>query len=49
MRQITERLDYLSEQSQLVTQQQYDRDGNTIEIADTEIARLSECLRQKTS
>jgi hypothetical protein len=46
MRQITERIDYLSEQSQLVTQQQYDRAGNAIEIADAEIARLNDILRQ---
>lgn len=46
MHQISERLDYLSEQSQLVAQQQYDRAGNAIEVADSEIARLNDILRQ---
>lgn len=46
MQQIQERLDYLSEQSQMVAQQQYDRAGNAIEIADAEIARFHEILRQ---
>ncbi|KAL5317478.1 hypothetical protein ACEPPN_014573 [Leptodophora sp. 'Broadleaf-Isolate-01'] len=46
MQQIQERLDYLSEQSQMVAQQQYDRAGNAIAIADSEIARFHEILRQ---
>ncbi|KAK2627851.1 hypothetical protein QTJ16_002497 [Diplocarpon rosae] len=46
MQQIQERLDYLSQQSQMVAQQQYDRAGNTIAIADSEIARFHEILRQ---
>lgn len=46
MQQISERLDYLSEQSQLVAQQQYDRAGNAIEMADAEIARLNDIMRQ---
>ncbi|OBT85802.1 hypothetical protein VE02_06035 [Pseudogymnoascus sp. 03VT05] len=46
MQQISGRLDYLSEQSQVVAQQQYDRAGNAIEIADAEIERLNNILRQ---
>jgi len=46
MQQIQQRLDYLSEQSQMVAQQQYDRAGNAIAIADSEIARFHEILRQ---
>jgi hypothetical protein len=46
MQQIQARLDYLSEQSQMVAQQQYDRAGNAIAIADSEIARFHEILRQ---
>lgn len=46
MQQISDRIDYLSEQSALVTQQQYDRAGNAIEMADAEIARLNGILRQ---
>lgn len=46
MQQISERLDYLSEQSQVVAQQQYDRAGNAIEVADAEIERLNNILRQ---
>lgn len=46
MQQISARLDYLSEQSQLVVQQQYDRAGNAIEVADAEIARFHDILRQ---
>jgi hypothetical protein len=46
MQQISDRLDYLSEQSQVVAQQQYDRAGNAIEIADAEIERLNNILRQ---
>ncbi len=46
LQQISARLDYLSEQSQMVAQQQYDRAGNAIAIADSEIARFHEILRQ---
>jgi hypothetical protein len=46
MQQIQARLDYLSEQSQMVAQQQYDRAGNAIAIADAEIARFHDILRQ---
>lgn len=46
MQQISARLDYLSEQSQMVAQQQYDRAGNAIAIADSEIARFHDILRQ---
>jgi archaellum component FlaC len=46
MRQISERLDYLSQQSAAVSSQQYDRAGNAIEMADSEIARLNDIMRQ---
>jgi len=46
MQQIQARLDYLAEQSQMVAQQQYDMAGNAIAIADAEIARFHEILRQ---
>ena len=46
LQQIQARLDYLSEQSQIVAQQQYDRAGNAIAVADAEIARFHEILRQ---
>ena len=46
MQQIQARIEYLSEQSQMVAQQQYDRAGNAIEIADSEIARFQDILRQ---
>ena len=46
MQQIQARLDYLAEQSQMVAQQQYDRAGNTIALADSEIARFHDILRQ---
>lgn len=46
MQQIQQRLDYLSEQSQIVVQQQYDRAGNAIAAADSEIARFHDILRQ---
>lgn len=46
MQQIQARIDYLSEQSQMVAQQQYDRAGNAIAVADAEIARFHEILRQ---
>ncbi|KAF7870443.1 hypothetical protein EAF04_004187 [Stromatinia cepivora] len=44
--QIAARLDYLSEQSAIVAQQQYDSAGNAIAMADAEIARFHEILRQ---
>jgi hypothetical protein len=44
--QITARLDYLSEQSAIVAQQQYDSAGNAIAMADAEIARFHDILRQ---
>ncbi|KAF4627455.1 hypothetical protein G7Y89_g10700 [Cudoniella acicularis] len=46
MQQIQARLDYLSEQSAMVAQQQYDRAGNLIQTADSEIARFHDILRQ---
>ncbi|KAG9245575.1 hypothetical protein BJ878DRAFT_10425 [Calycina marina] len=46
MQQIQSRLEYLSEQSQIVVQQQHDRAGNTIAIADSEISRFHDILRQ---
>ncbi|KAL2069026.1 hypothetical protein VTL71DRAFT_15364 [Oculimacula yallundae] len=46
MQQISQRLDWLSEQSATVAQQQYDRAGNAIAIADAEIARFHDILRQ---
>jgi len=46
LQQIQARLEYLSEQSQMVAQQQYDRAGNAIAIADSEIARFHDILRQ---
>ena len=46
MQQIQARLEYLSDQSQIVAQQQYDRAGNAIAIADSEIARFHDILRQ---
>lgn len=46
MQQIQARLDYLSDQSQMVAQQQYDSAGRAIAIADSEIARFHDILRQ---
>lgn len=46
MQQISARLDYLAEQSSNVASQQYDRAGNAIEMADQEIARFHDILRQ---
>lgn len=45
-KQIQDLLDYLSEQSQIVAREQYDRSGNPISIADSEIARFNHILRQ---
>jgi hypothetical protein len=46
LQQIQTRLDYLSEQSQMVAQQQYDRAGNAIAMADSQIAHFHDILRQ---
>jgi hypothetical protein len=46
MQQIQGRIEYLSEQSQVVTMQQYDRAGNIIDTADQEIARFNEIMLQ---
>lgn len=46
MQQIQARIEYLSEQSQVVTLQQYDHAGNIIDTADAEIARFTEIMRQ---
>jgi len=46
LQQIQARLEYLSEQSQMVAQQQYDRAGNAIDTADSEIARFHDIIRQ---
>jgi len=39
-------MEFLSEQSAMFTEAQYDRAGNLIELADAEIARFHEILRQ---
>ncbi|CZR60633.1 uncharacterized protein PAC_10529 [Phialocephala subalpina] len=46
MQQIQARLDYLSEQSQMVAQQRYDHAGNAIDVADLEISKLHAILRE---
>jgi len=46
LQQIQQRLDYLIEQSNMVGQQQYDRAGNAIAIADSEIARFHQILAE---
>ncbi|KAK6839626.1 hypothetical protein PG995_007109 [Apiospora arundinis] len=46
MVQIQQRIDYLSEQSSMVTMQQYDHAGNLIDTADSEIARFHDIMRQ---
>ncbi|CAG8954266.1 hypothetical protein HYFRA_00005886 [Hymenoscyphus fraxineus] len=46
MQQIQARMDYLSDQSAQVAQQQYDRAGNAIAMADAEIARFHSILQQ---
>ncbi|KAI0130146.1 hypothetical protein BJ170DRAFT_303134 [Xylariales sp. AK1849] len=46
MQQIQQRIEILSEQSSMVTMQQYDRAGNIIDNADNEIARFNEIMRQ---
>jgi len=46
MQAIQHRVQVLTQQTQLSTQAQYDRAGNAIEIADAEIARFRDILRQ---
>ncbi|KAI1851154.1 hypothetical protein JX265_013272 [Neoarthrinium moseri] len=46
MQQIQARIEYLSEQSSIVTMQQYDRAGNIIDNADAEIARFNDIMMQ---
>jgi hypothetical protein len=46
MQQIQQRIEYLSEQSSIVTMQQYDRAGNIIDNADAEIARFNAIMQQ---
>ncbi|KAI1343374.1 hypothetical protein F5Y15DRAFT_427795 [Xylariaceae sp. FL0016] len=46
MQQISQRIGYLSEQSSIVTMQQYDRAGNLIDNADAEIARFHDIMAQ---
>lgn len=46
MRRITDQITHLSEQSAMAAQTQYDRAGNAIQMADSEIARLHKMIRQ---
>lgn len=46
MSQVQRRIEYLSEQSTMFTEAQYNRADNLIEAADAEIARFHEILRQ---
>jgi hypothetical protein len=46
IQQIQARLTHLSDQSQVVTNQEYDREDNEIATADSEIARFHDILRQ---
>ncbi|KAI0521088.1 hypothetical protein F5B22DRAFT_38320 [Xylaria bambusicola] len=46
MHQIQARIEYLSEQSSIVTMQQYDRAGNLVDNADAEIARFQDIMSQ---
>lgn len=46
MQQIQQRIEYLSEQSSIVTMTQYDRAGNIIDNADAEIARFNAIMLQ---
>ncbi|KAI8623400.1 hypothetical protein F5Y19DRAFT_374950 [Xylariaceae sp. FL1651] len=46
MQQIQQRIEYLSEQSSIVTMQQYDRAGNLVDNADAEIARFQDIMSQ---
>lgn len=47
MQNISQRLEYLDQQTNMVAQQQYDRAGNAIDVADAEIARLNEIMHQQ--
>ncbi|KAI1099585.1 hypothetical protein F4804DRAFT_78424 [Jackrogersella minutella] len=46
MHQIQQRIEYLSEQSSVVTMQQYDHAGNLVDNADAEIARFQGIMAQ---
>lgn len=46
MQRVQQQLEYLVEQSQMVTMHVYDRAGNLIDNADAEIARYHEIMRQ---
>lgn len=46
MVQIQARIEYLTEQTSMVTMQQYDHAGNLIDNADNEIARFNDIMRQ---
>ncbi|KAI1818609.1 hypothetical protein GGS20DRAFT_195601 [Poronia punctata] len=46
MQQMQVRIEYLSEQSSLVTMQQYDHAGNLVDNADAEIARFQDIMAQ---
>ncbi|KAI0162180.1 hypothetical protein GGR57DRAFT_498522 [Xylariaceae sp. FL1272] len=46
LRQIHERIEYLSEQSSIVTLQQFDHAGHLVDNADAEIARYQELMAQ---
>ncbi|KAK1833167.1 hypothetical protein QBC39DRAFT_255296 [Podospora conica] len=46
MQHIQQQLEYLSEQSQVVTAHVYDRAGNLVDNADAEIARYHDIMRQ---
>ncbi|KAI1391959.1 uncharacterized protein F4822DRAFT_110452 [Hypoxylon trugodes] len=46
MQQIQQRIEYLSEQSSVVTMQQYDNAGNLVDNADAEIARFQGIMAQ---
>ncbi|KAI1806965.1 hypothetical protein F4811DRAFT_87025 [Daldinia bambusicola] len=46
MQQIQQRIEYLSEQSSVVTMQQYDHAGNLVDNADAEIARFQAIMAQ---
>jgi len=46
MGQVQRQIEYLSEQSAIFTEVQYDRAGHMIDAADAEIARFNEILRQ---
>lgn len=46
MQQISRQLDYLTEQSQIVTMAEYDAAGNMIDNADAEIRRFHQIIAQ---